>query len=80
MTLRVAYTVCSALVPSRDSCRIFALVIEMHFPLDNSVCRVESTCPLVQVVKSIFPLVSCRQFWTWMSIYGELWVHLVHCT
>ena len=34
----------------------------MHFPLDNSDCRVETTCPLVQVVKSIFPLVSCRQY------------------
>ena len=22
---------------------------EMHFPLDNSVCRVETTCPLVRL-------------------------------
>ena len=34
----------------------------MQFPLDSSVCRVETTCPLVQVVESIFPLVSCRQY------------------
>ena len=38
----------------------------MHFSLDDSVTRVATTCPLVQVVKSIFPLVSCRQYWTWL--------------
>ena len=38
----------------------------MHFPLDNSVCRVATTCPLVQIVKSIFPRVSCWQYWTWL--------------
>ena len=25
------------------------LTDEMHFPLDNSVCRVEATCPLVRL-------------------------------
>ena len=56
---------CSTLVPSRGLCRIFAyrtrhtqcvarlflrvVTNEMHFPLDNSVCRVETTCPLVRL-------------------------------
>ena len=34
---------------------------QMHF---IKVCRVATICPLVQVVKSIFPLVSCRHYWT----------------
>ena len=38
----------------------------MHFPLDNSVCRVATTCLLAQIVKSIFPRVSCWQYWTWL--------------
>ena len=40
----------------------------MHFPLDNSVCRVATICLLVYVVKSIFPLVSCQQYWTWHDL------------
>ena len=46
-----AYTLCKALVSSSDSCRIFASewTNEMHFPFDNPVCRVETTCPLVRL-------------------------------
>ena len=40
---------------------------EMHFSLDNSVCQVATTCPLVQVIKSIFPLASCQQYWRWLT-------------
>ena len=60
---------CSTLVPSRGLCRSFAyrtrhtqcvarlflrvVINEMHFPLDNSVCRVETTCPLVRLDNSV---------------------------
>ena len=50
-----------------------------------------TTCPLVRVVKSIFPLVSCRQYWTWLegkkrwnsrpklSLYFPDWIALYCC-
>ena len=41
---------------------------EKHFLLNNSVCRVVTICLLVPVVKSIFPLVSCQQYWTWHDL------------
>ena len=41
---------------------------EMHFSLNNSVCRVVIICLLVPVAKSIFPLVSCQQYWTWHDL------------
>ena len=34
------------------------------FPLDNSVCPVDTTCPFVRLVKRIFRLVSSRPYWT----------------
>ena len=61
-----AYTVCVARFLLRVApvgC-LLQCTNEMHFPLDNLSAR-------RQVEKSIFPLVSCRQYWTCMSIYGE---------
>ena len=32
-----------------DLCLTNNMTNEMHFPVDNSVCRVETTCPLVRL-------------------------------
>ena len=38
------------------------------FHLTTPPCRVATICLLVHVVKSIFPLVSCHQYWTWHDL------------
>ena len=84
------------LVPSRGLCRFFVsrtmnITNEMQFPLDNSVCRVETTCPLVRLDNLVavpIKLMRCSFQWTAPSVESrqlvrsyKLWkvfFHLCH--
>ena len=86
----------SVFVPSRGLCWIFVyrtmnITNEMHFPLDNSVCQVETTCPLVQLdnlvavrsklmrcsFHSTAPSVESRQLVRWYKLW-KVFFHLYH--